>query len=75
MCRAIVPSGEGVSWNLPGQTGGGRGTGVAPHGSDRCEGVVKGDSRWAGLVMGGGSLAVWRWCWRAGLVSIALKWD
>ena len=45
-----------MSWNLPGETGGGRGTGVAPHGSDRCEGVVTGDSRWAGLVMGGGSL-------------------
>lgn len=35
----------------------------------------RGDSRWAGLVVGGGSLAVWRWCWHAGLVSIALQWD
>ena len=35
----------------------------------------RGDSRWAGLVMGEAPWPVWRWCWRAGLVSIALQWD
>ena len=37
----LSPSGEGVSWNLPGETGGRRATGPAPRGSDPCEGVVE----------------------------------
>lgn len=44
-----------MSWNLPGETGGGRGTGAAPHGCDRCEGVVKGGQQ-VGRARGGGRL-------------------
>lgn len=44
-----------MSWNLPGETRGGRGTGAAPHGSDRCEGVVKGGQQ-VGRARDGGRL-------------------